>query len=98
YALTHNVERLSDDHENAKVIARALSNCSWVRLDLADVVTNLIYFRTPGRDAEAVVKSLAENGILSWTTGADQVRFVTHLDISKEDTREIVRVLEKVRI
>ena len=98
YALTHNVERLSEDHENAKVIARALCNARWARLDLADVVTNIIYFRTPGRDAEAVVKSLAEIGILSWATGADQVRFVTHLDISKEDTREIARILEAAKL
>jgi threonine aldolase len=98
YALTHNVERLSEDHENAKVIARALCNSPWARLDLADVVTNIIYFRTPGRDAESVVKSLADNGILSWATAADQVRFVTHLDISKEDAREIARILEKAKI
>jgi threonine aldolase len=98
YALTHNVERLSEDHENAKVIARALCSAAWARLDLADVVTNIIYFRTPGRDAEAVVTSLAENGILSWATAADQVRFVTHLDISREDTREIARILEKTKI
>ena len=98
YAMTHNVERLSEDHENAKVIARALCNARWARLDLADVVTNIIYFRTPGRDAEAVVKSLAEIGILSWATGADQVRFVTHLDISKEDTREIARILEAAKL
>ena len=98
YALRNNVERLSEDHENAKVIARALCNSPWARLDLADVVTNIIYFRTPGRDAEAVVKSLAANGILSWATAADQVRFVTHLDISKEDTREIAGILEKAKI
>jgi threonine aldolase len=98
YALTHNVERLSEDHENAKVIARAICNSPWARMDLADVVTNIIYFRTPGRDAEAIVKSLAEIGILSWATAADQVRFVTHLDISKGDAREISGIIEKARI
>jgi threonine aldolase len=98
YALTHNVERLSEDHENAKVIARALCNSPWARMDLADVATNIIYFRTPGRDAEAIVKSLAEIGILSWATAADQVRFVTHLDISKGDAREIAGIIEKARI
>ena len=98
YALGHNVERLSEDHENAKAIAGALCNSQWARLDLADVVTNIIYFRTPGRDAEAVVTSLAEIGILSWATAADQVRFVTHLDISREDAREIARILEKAKM
>jgi threonine aldolase len=77
YALTHNVARLSEDHENAKAIARSLAGTPWAKLDPMDVVTNIIYFRTPGRDAEAVVRSLAEQGILSWATSVDQVRFVT---------------------
>jgi threonine aldolase len=98
YALTHNVARLSEDHENAKAIARSLAGTPWAKLDPMDVVTNIIYFRTPGRDAEAVVRSLAEQGILSWATSVDQVRFVTHLDISRDDTREIVRILEKARM
>jgi threonine aldolase len=98
YALTHNVERLSEDHENAQVIARALCDAPWARLDLVDVVTNIIYFRTPGRSAQAVVDGLARHGILSWTTAADQVRFVTHLDISREDTREIAEIVRKARM
>jgi threonine aldolase len=98
YALTHNVDRLSEDHENAKVIARALCDAQWARLDIEDVVTNIIYFRTPGRDAQAVVDWLAQQGILSWATGADQVRFVTHLDISRDDTREIARILQTAKM
>jgi threonine aldolase len=98
YALTHNVERLSEDHENARVIARALCDAPWAHIGLDDVVTNIIYFRTPGREAEAVVASLAKNGILSWATAPDQVRFVTHLDISREDTREIARILQTVQL
>jgi threonine aldolase len=98
YALRHNVERLSEDHENAQVIARALCETGWARLDLAEVVTNIIYFRTPGRDAQPVVDSLAQQGILSWATGADQVRFVTHLDISREDAREIAGIIRKAKI
>lgn len=98
YALAHNIERLAEDHENAKAIARALAGTTWAKLDPMDVVTNIICFRTPSRDAEVVVKSLAEQGILSWATAADQVRFVTHLDISRDDTREIARILEKAKM
>ena len=98
YALTHNVTRLSEDHENARVIARALCEAPWARISLEDVVTNIIYFRTPGQEAETVVTALARHGILSWSTAADQVRFVTHLDISREDTREIAEILKKVKV
>ncbi len=98
YALTHNVERLSEDHENAKTIARALAGTTWAKLDPRDVVTNIIYFRTPGRTAAAVVDALARQGILSGASAADQVRFVTHIDISQADTQEIARILEKAKI
>jgi len=98
YALTHNVERLSEDHENATTIARALAGTTWAKLDPRDVVTNIIYFRTPGRTAAAVVDALARQGILSGASAADQVRFVTHIDISQADTQEIARILEKAKI
>jgi threonine aldolase len=98
YALTHNVDRLAEDHENAKVIARALAGTAWARLDPNDVVTNIIYFETPGRDAQAVVDALAGQGIMSGASAPHQIRFVTHLDISRDDTGEIVRILEKARV
>jgi len=98
YALDHNVARLSEDRENAQVIARALCKARWAALDLPDVVTNIVYFRTPGRDAQVVVDALARLGILSWATGPDQVRFVTHLDISRADTREIAAILQGAKM
>jgi len=57
----------------------------------------MIYFRTPGREAAKVVDTLERNGIRSGATGPDQIRFVTHLDVSREDTKEIVRIVEKLR-
>jgi threonine aldolase len=98
YALTHNIERLVEDHENAKAIARALAGTTWAKLDPNDVVTNIIYFRTPGREAAKVVDALARLGILSGASAADQIRFVTHIDVPREDTKEIVRIVEKAKI
>lgn len=98
YALAHNTERLVDDHANAKTIARALAGTAWAKIDLTDVVTNIIYFRTPGQDAARVVDTLARQGILSGASAADQIRFVTHIDVSKEDTEEIARIVEKAKI
>jgi len=97
YALSNNIERLAEDHENARVIARALVATKWAELDPDEVVTNIINFRTPGKDAASVVEALTREGILSGASAADQVRFVTHIDVSREDTREIVRKLEKVK-
>ena len=98
YALRHNVERLAEDHENARSIAQALAGTKWAAVDPMDVATNMVYFRTPGRDAAKVVEALGTQGIQSWATGPDQIRFVTHLDVSRDDTREIVRILESARL
>jgi threonine aldolase len=98
YALRHNIERIAEDHENARSIAAALAATTWAEVDPAGVATNMVYFRTPGRDAAKAVAALEVLGIRSGATGPDQIRFVTHLDVSKQDTKEIVRILESVRL
>jgi threonine aldolase len=98
YALRNNIERIPEDHENARAIAQALAGTKWAELDTKDVVTNMVYFRTPGRLAAKVVETLETQGIKSWTTGPDQIRFVTHLDISREDTKEIARILGSMKM
>ncbi len=97
YALRNNVPRLAEDHENARAIAQALAGTSWAKVD-PDVVTNMIYFRTPGRDTANVVKALERLGIRGDATGSDRIRLVTHLDVSREDTKEIVRITESLRL
>jgi threonine aldolase len=98
YALRHNIERIAEDHENAMTIARVLAGTKWAEVDPGDVATNMVYFRTPGRDATAVVEALEKHGIRGGATGPDQIRFVTHLDVSREDTKEIVRILGSVKL
>ncbi len=98
YALQHNVERIADDHENARAIAEALAGTKWAAVNPGDVATNMVYFRTPGRDAAKVVEELEKQGIRSGATGPDQIRFVTHLDVSREDTKQILRILETVKM
>jgi threonine aldolase len=98
YALRHNIERIGEDHENARMIARALAGTKWAEVDPQSVATNMVYFRTPGKDAAKVVEALEKQGIRSGATGPDQIRFATHLDVSREDTKEIARILETLRI
>ena len=68
YALRNNVERIAEDHENARAIAQALAGTAWAKV-APDVVTNMIYFTTPGRDAAKVVEALERRGIRSRATG-----------------------------
>lgn len=96
YALQNNVDRIAEDHENARTIAKALAGTAWAKVE-PDVVTNMIYFDTPGRDAAKVVEALEQKGIRSGATGPGQIRFVTHLDVSRQDTKEIVGIVEALR-
>jgi len=97
YALRNNVDRIAEDHENARLIAQALAQTKWAEVDPKDVASNMVFFRTPGREPEKVVQALEKQGIRSGATGPDQVRFVTHLDVAREDTREITRILASVK-
>jgi threonine aldolase len=98
YALRHNIERIAEDHQNARAIAEALNGTNWAEVNPKDVATNMVYFKTPGRNAVKVVEALQRLGIRSDSTGPDQIRLVTHLDITAEDTQQIVRILENAKL
>lgn len=98
YALRHNVERLAEDHENARLIAAALADTRWASLDPGNVSTNIIYFDTPGRSADVVVKALEAAGIRSGAAGASTIRFVTHLDIRREDAQQVAAIVRRLKL
>jgi threonine aldolase len=96
YALTHNVERLAEDHENARLIAQALAESRWASLDPESVPTNIVYAQTPKHPAETVSRSLRERGVLCGVTGMHELRFVTHLDLSRSDIEEAAGIIGKL--
>lgn len=85
FALDHHLDRLPDDHANARVIGERLADRPGVRLDLEALETNIIVFRLadPGPDAATVVARAAERGVLVMAFGARTVRAVTHLDVDR---------------
>jgi len=93
YALGHNRQRLAEDHANARALAEGLARIKGVELIGADVTTNIIRFRTPGRDAALLAKELEKQGIRLMATGLDSFRAVTHLMISKQDVGKAVQTM-----
>jgi threonine aldolase len=80
YGLQHNVERLADDHANAKFLAEGLAEIEGVEIDPATVETNIVIFDVA--DAAALHAKLAEAGVeTSLLEG--RVRAVTHLDVDR---------------
>jgi threonine aldolase len=95
YALDHNVERLAEDHANARRIAERLAASSRIILDLALVQTNIIVFRLAGDapDAPTLVARARERGVLIFGIGTRVIRVVTHLDVSRKQCDEAAEIL-----
>ncbi|MCA1587427.1 MAG: PLP-dependent transferase [Chloroflexi bacterium] len=97
YALAHNVERLAEDHANARLLAEALAQSSNVEIDLSAVQTNIVVFGLRDRpgvvDAAAFVATSAERGVLLNAFGPRTLRAVTHLDVDTDACRAAAAIL-----
>ncbi|MFZ3235949.1 MAG: threonine aldolase family protein [Stellaceae bacterium] len=95
WALDHNLDRLAEDHANARLLAERLAGLRGVVLDLATVQSNIVIFHmAPGMsDAAAIVARAAEAGVLVSAFAARTVRAVTHLDVSREQSRRAADLL-----
>ena len=100
YALAHNVERLAEDHANARLLAEQLLRGDDVRLDLATVQTNIVVFSLVDRrgvpDAATFVERCRERGVLLNMFGPRTVRAVTHLDVTADDCRAAATIMRAV--
>ncbi|HEU0203434.1 MAG TPA: GntG family PLP-dependent aldolase [Burkholderiaceae bacterium] len=95
YALDHHVERLAEDHANARLFAERLVQSPRVVLDVATVQTNIIVFRLAERapDAATVVNAARERGVLLFAFGPRTIRAVTHLDVSRAQCERAAQAL-----
>jgi threonine aldolase len=88
YALEHHIDRLAEDHRHARMLADAAG------VDPALVDTNIVVVESD--DAAAFVAAARDAGVLVGTVGARQVRLVTHLGVSDDDTEQAAGVLAKL--
>jgi threonine aldolase len=83
YALDNNVERLAEDHANARRLAEGLAEIPGVEIDPASVETNIVIFGVP--DPRGLIAALAGEVELSTADGGRRVRAVTHMDVNQAD-------------
>ncbi|MGA5461658.1 threonine aldolase family protein [Mycobacterium sp. NPDC050041] len=94
HGLDHHLDRLADDHANARIIAETLAGV--IPIDLATVQTNIVVFRLPAEmalDAAAFVSRARDRGVLLNAFGPRTVRAVTHLDVDAEQCRSAAQTL-----
>jgi threonine aldolase len=92
YALDHHVDRLADDHANAKLLAEGLAEIEGVTIDPATVETNIVIFEV--EDATKTGEDLRSAGVQVTRIDLTRLRAVTHLDVDRagiEQALEIVR-------
>ena len=95
-ALVEMIERLAEDHENAKILAFRLENIGF-NIDLHLVQTNIVFLDLAHHQimAKDFADSLAKKSVLVKPVGTHAVRFVTHKDISNTDIETVVAKVEE---
>jgi threonine aldolase len=85
-ALETMIDRLSEDHENAQLLAQGLSRLPGVGIDPETVRTNIVVVDVA--DGAAFQRRVRETGVRASMFGRKRVRFVTHYGISRADIEE----------
>jgi threonine aldolase len=94
YALDHNVERLAEDHDNARALAEGIAAIEGARIDPAQVETNIVIFQVD--DPMAVVQGLWSRDVWMGTMGPGRIRAVTHMDVDRAGIDRALAVLSEV--
>jgi len=98
YALDHHLQRLADDHANARRLADAIAGIAGLAIDPAAVETNLVYFDVTASqlDAEQVCAALLGRGVRMGAMGTRTIRAVTHLDVDRAGVDAAIAALREV--
>lgn len=89
-ALTEHVDQLSQDHENAKLLAQRLDQLDGFTVNVGRVETNIVFAKLDeGINISGIAKQLEEEGIL--VSPGNPMRFVTHRDISIQDIETLTK-------
>lgn len=96
FALEHNLERLAEDHANARVIATGVAQTEAV-MDMATVQSNIVIFHLPPTlpDAAEVVRRAQREGVLVSAFATRTVRATTHLNVTEAQCRRAAAVLAR---
>ncbi len=97
-ALTEMVDRLADDHANAKKLAQGLANTPDISIAPELVKTNIVFFEITRREMTVaeLVNRLDEGGVRMSPSGPNRIRAVTHYHITSEDIDYSLSALSNV--
>jgi len=95
YALDHHVDRLADDHANARALARGLSQIKGIEVQQPE--TNLVFFNPDGAgvSGDKMVEALRQRGVLLATMDG-RIRACTHLDVTAGMIEETIGLVREI--
>ncbi len=95
-AITELVDRLQEDHDNAKFLATKLSELDGIDLEIDRIKTNIIFFKMTAMDGETFVKQLENNQIKILMTDMGVFRAVLHREVSKEQVTKVAETVQSI--
>ena len=95
-ALQELVDRLQEDHENAKLLARGIACLDGIEVDETRVKTNIIFFNLTGMEGETFIDQLEKKQIKLLMTGEGVFRAVLHREVSKEQVQTVIETIGSI--
>jgi threonine aldolase len=92
FALEHHVERLAEDHANAKALAEGLAGIQQIKIDPAMVQTNMVFAFIQPQQVKGLAAHLKQADVLILPNS--NLRLVTHLDVSRADIAKVIEVFK----
>jgi threonine aldolase len=95
YALDHHIDRLAEDHANARTLGDCIQECEELSLEPPEVETNIVIFRVDERlgTADEFCERLQEKGVLMSANAKHKVRAVLHLDVNADSVQRACEAL-----
>ena len=93
YALKNNIERLQEDHDNAKLLAQGLSGISELEVDYGENQTNMLFVNCLEEHRTPLEQYLSDHNIR--ISNLERGRLVCHLGITEKDIRSVIEVFRK---
>jgi len=96
-ALTEMVDRLADDHANARRLAEGIAAIAGLSIAPERIKSNIVFFKITRKDLtpQELTRRLKAEGVLVGPKEPDQIRVVTHYQVSSDDIDTALTVINK---
>ncbi len=96
FALDKMIDRLAEDHANARLLAEGLAELKGIDFDLDDVDTNIVIVKPTTMSVRELGLLLEKRGVLTVVMEPDRIRFTTNKEVSREDIQKAIRIVSEV--